>query len=38
MSGYSATIALAPGWRITGRSTRTPEGKLRGFDAEIDHT
>src|SRR6266481_10076284 len=28
MSGYSATIALAPGWRITGRSTCTPPGSV----------
>src|ERR1700675_680956 len=28
MSGYSATIALAPGCLITGRSTCTPEGSI----------
>src|ERR1700676_1009449 len=28
MSGYSATIALAPGCLITGRSTCTPEGSV----------
>src|SRR5260370_24741077 len=26
MSRYNATIALAPGWRMTGRSPCTPEG------------
>src|SRR5580692_6788403 len=28
MSGYSATIALAPGCLMTGRSTCTPEGSV----------